>query len=420
MRAEIISIGTELLLGTITDTNASYLAQRLAGLGIDCYYVSQVGDNLERVAEVLARAWDRSDLVVTTGGLGPTQDDLTREAISAMLGEEMVVDPELERHLLSLFTRRGLRMPVANVKQATLIPSASAISNPVGSAPGWWVTGTHAAGGERIIVSMPGVPYEMKRMWEREVESRLQSRSSSVIVSRTLKLMGLGESRVAEVVADLMAGSNPTLAPYAKSDGVHLRITAKCATPDEAHELIADVEKQVRSRLGEAIYGADDETPSGVVSKLFEEADLTFTIVEVGPGALGSLGSLLGAHPLCSGVLGARNLELAARDTGYAPSGNAEADIAAISESARHYSNSDVALAVSVQVEPIDGEDASVKFSADILFVAGEEGQETSQASYSWRATMPEVNRLVGLAALNHTRQRLLVIARQKGRVVAV
>ncbi len=199
MRAEIVSIGTELLLGTITDTNASYLAQRLAALGVDCYYVSQVGDNVERIVGVLQRAWERSDLIVTTGGLGPTQDDLTREAIAQLLGEEMAVDPELERHLVSLFARRGWHMPESNMKQATLVPSASAISNPVGTAPGWWVSRAGANGAsERVIISMPGVPFEMKRMWEREVEPKLASASSSVIVSRTLKIMGLGELRASK------------------------------------------------------------------------------------------------------------------------------------------------------------------------------------------------------------------------------
>src|SRR5438105_3264358 len=161
MRAEIVSIGTELLLGTITDTNASYLAQRLAALGIDCFYISQVGDNIGRLVETLRRGWKRSDLLVTTGGLGPTGDDLTREAISNMLDERMEVDPALESELRAFFQRRGLEMPSANLKQATLIPSAQTLPNPVGTAPGWWVTreGLLHAGdrGSHIIVAMPGV-----------------------------------------------------------------------------------------------------------------------------------------------------------------------------------------------------------------------------------------------------------------------
>lgn len=139
MRGEIISVGTELLLGHITDTNASWLAQEFSKLGIDCFYISQLGDNLGRIVEHLERAWDRSEFIVMTGGVGPTEDDLTREAISGLLGETMVVQPDLEADLRKFFDRRGVVMPPRNVKQATLIPSARVLANPVGTAPGWWV-----------------------------------------------------------------------------------------------------------------------------------------------------------------------------------------------------------------------------------------------------------------------------------------
>src|SRR5689334_7429959 len=162
MRAEIISCGTELLLGHITDTNATYLAQSLASLGIDLYFVSQVGDNQGRIVETLRRAWERSDLVIITGGLGPTEDDLARESISAMPGDTM-----LEAELRGMFATRNSIMPERNIKQATLIPSAQALANPLGTAPGWWVEKDG-----RIIVAMPGVPREMYRMWEHEVIPR--------------------------------------------------------------------------------------------------------------------------------------------------------------------------------------------------------------------------------------------------------
>src|SRR5947207_1527794 len=168
MRAEIISCGTELLLGQITDTNATYLAQNLATLGIDLYYVSQVGDNLGRIVEMLQRAWQRSDLIVMTGGLGPTEDDLARESISTLLGETMQVDPKLEATLRARFTHASMPMLERNIKQATLIPSAHSLENPLGSAPGWWVEkDTH------VVVAMPGVPREMYHMWEEEVVPRL-------------------------------------------------------------------------------------------------------------------------------------------------------------------------------------------------------------------------------------------------------
>src|SRR5579885_327242 len=163
MRAEIISCGTELLLGHITDTNATYLAQSLAALGVDLYFVSQVGDNQGRIVETLQQAWRRSDLIVMTGGLGPTEDDLARESISALLGETMQVDPQLADELRATFAARNFPMPERNLKQATLIPSARALRNPLGTAPGWFVEKDG-----RIIVAMPGVPREMYRMWEEE------------------------------------------------------------------------------------------------------------------------------------------------------------------------------------------------------------------------------------------------------------
>src|SRR3990170_297448 len=183
MKAEIISIGTEILLGEILDTNTQYLASRLPALGIDLYYTSVVGDSPERLAEVLKRAWGRSDLILTSGGLGPTEDDVTRETIAGLLGEEMTVDPEMEQRLRDFFAGRGIKMPERNVKQAALIPSARAIPNPRGTAPGWWVERDG-----RIIVAMPGPPTELHRMWEEEGAPELERRHpGTVLVARTLK-----------------------------------------------------------------------------------------------------------------------------------------------------------------------------------------------------------------------------------------
>jgi nicotinamide-nucleotide amidase len=419
MRAEIISIGTELLLGKITDTNATYLTQRLAGLGIDCHHISQVGDNLARIIGVLQLAWSRSDLVVTTGGLGPTNDDLTREAISALLGETMSVDPELERHLSSLFARRGLRMPESNRKQATLIPSAESISNPVGTAPGWWVSRFARNGASSaIIVSMPGVPFEMKRMWEREVEPRLADLSPSVIVSRTLKVMGMGESRVEEVVRDLMESANPTLAPYAKNDGIHLRITAKANDREEAARLIAPLEEQVRARLGDALYGVDDETPQGVTADLLDKAGLRFAVLEVGEGAIGSVGALLGGHPLCVGVIGGRDLEAAAHVHGGVSVAESIPTLAASAGRLREYLGSDIAIAVSATLEPIGSDTTSVKYTAELFVTIRGEGSDEAPLTQTWRTSKSEVGRLIGLAALNLVRQRLGALARAERRGV--
>src|SRR5215469_564515 len=222
MRAEIISCGTELLLGHITDTNATYLAQNLASLGIDLYFISQVGDNQGRIVETLRRAWERSDLIIMTGGLGPTEDDLARESISALLGETMQVDAKLEADLRRIFAARTMKMPERNIKQATLIPSAQALPNPRGTAPGWWVEKD-----KHIIVAMPGVPHEMYRMWEEEVIPRLGSYTGGLIFTRILRVSGLGESAVGEQLDSVIHSNNPTVATYAKSDAIDVRITAK-------------------------------------------------------------------------------------------------------------------------------------------------------------------------------------------------
>ncbi len=282
MQAEIISIGTEILLGEILDTNAQYLGARLPPLGIDLYYISQVGDNLERLCEVMGRAWGRSDLVITTGGLGPTEDDLTREAIAQVLGEELTVDRELERQLREFFQRRGVAMPERNVKQATLIPSARALPNPRGTAPGWWVE--HDG---RIMVAMPGPPAEMQRMWEEEVAPELEGRQAGeVLVARTLKTAGLGEGHVDELVSPLLKSSNPTIGVYARADGVQLRIAAKAATREEAGRLIQPVEAEIRRLLGDIVWGADDDTLEGAVGTLLSRRGLTLATMESCTGGL--------------------------------------------------------------------------------------------------------------------------------------
>lgn len=260
MRAEILSIGTELLLGQILDTNAQYLAGRLAALGIDLLHISTVGDNLTRCRQALERALGRSDLVVCTGGLGPTEDDLTREAIAAALGEEPAVDAVLEQELRAWFGGRGQPMPERNRKQAWLIPSARAIPNPNGTAPGWDVRR-----GSTRIVAMPGVPREMTPMWERHIEPTLIP--DAVLRSRTLKLLGIGESAVEEALGELVRSTAPTVATYAKNDGVHVRITDKAADAATADARIGAMEATIRERLGQYVWGSDGETLGGVVGR---------------------------------------------------------------------------------------------------------------------------------------------------------
>ena len=275
MRAEIISVGTELLLGEITDTNSSYLARQLPLLGIDLYWISQVGDNKSRLVEVLERAWQRSDLVLTSGGLGPTEDDLTREAIAEVLGEKVEVDPSLEQGLKERFSQWRMAMPLSNLKQATIIPSAQPIPNTRGTAPGWWVSKN-----DRIIIAMPGPPAELQEMWRREVQPALQRRSEAIILSRVLKTSGLSEAAVGEMVAPLLSSGNPTLAVYSKADGIQLRLTTKANNQKQAEQIIADGEIRVRELLDRYIWGTDDDTLETAAGRLLIENGLSLSVIE--------------------------------------------------------------------------------------------------------------------------------------------
>jgi len=282
MRAEIISVGTELLLGEITDTNASFLAGQLPELGVDLYWISQVGDNRARLVEVLKRAWQRSDIILITGGLGPTEDDLTREAIGEMLGEKPEVAPALECELQEFFTQRGIEMPVSNIKQATLIPSAEAIHNIHGTAPGWWVDKD-----KHILIAMPGPPIEMQHMWHQEILPRLrQCAVGAIIVSKTIKAFGLGEATVGELVSPLLSSANPTLGIYAKIDGIHLRLAAKAQHQKQAEEMVAQGEAKIREILGEHIWGSDNDTLEAVVGHMLAERGWSLAVMEGYTGGL--------------------------------------------------------------------------------------------------------------------------------------
>ena len=282
MRAEIVSIGTEILLGEIIDTNSAYVAARMPALGIDVYYKHVVGDNLGRLVEVLQRAWERSDLIVTTGGLGPTEDDLTREAIAELMGEQTAVDPEQEELLRGRYRQRNAPMPERNIKQAWLIPSARAILNPRGSAPGWWVEKDG-----KIIVSMPGPPAEMNRMWDEEVAPELLKRNPGIVlVKRTIKTAGLGESNVDELLSPLLKTQNPSVGIYARADGVHVRLAAKAPSPAQAEALIAPVEAQMRRLLTPHVWGIDDDTFESVIGEMLKARGLTLAAMESCTGGL--------------------------------------------------------------------------------------------------------------------------------------
>lgn len=282
MRAEILACGTELLMGELVDTNSSYIAGRLPAIGIDLRYVTLVGDNFDDLVETVQRAFHRSDIVFITGGLGPTPDDLTREAIAAALDEKLTVDPQMLEHLQATFRSRGNPMPEGNIKQATRTPSTDPISNPMGTAPGWW-----SEKDKTIIVAMPGVPSELKRMWEQEVEPILKKRhNGTVILSRTLKTFGYAESAISDQLNHLFKAENPYLGIYAKQDGIQLRIIARGANTELARGLLDPLESEIREIVGEAIWGTDDETMEGRLAQILKDRQLTVAVMESCTGGL--------------------------------------------------------------------------------------------------------------------------------------
>jgi len=276
MKAEIIPVGTEILLGNIIDIDSSFLANQLPLLGIDLYFISTVGDNQERLVDTLKQAWKRADFIITTGGLGPTQDDITREAIGELVSEELTVDEKLWQELQDLFSRYLREIPQGNIKQATIIPSAQIITNSMGTAPGWWVEKD-----DHIIIALPGPPDEMQLMWREGILPKLKQRvTGEVILSRIIKTFRLAEAKVDELVAHVSKLPNPTLATYIKPDGVYLRITAKAKGKTEAQRLISQSEEQIRSVLSSYIWGVDDDTLDSVIGELLRAKNLSLATME--------------------------------------------------------------------------------------------------------------------------------------------
>lgn len=268
MIAEVVSIGTELLLGQIVDTDAAYLAQQLSALGISVYHRETVGDNLDRAIATVRQALGRADIAFLIGGLGPTMDDLTRDVIASVMEAPLVRDEAIVAHLNGWFSRRNYKMTDTILRQADVPTGGVPLPNANGTAPGLWVEKNG-----KIIVALPGPPNEFVPLFEAEVYPRLRERTGGqrqVIRSRTLRIMGIGESGVEERVADLMKDANPSVAPYAKTGEVHLRVTAKASSEDEADATIAERVTLLKERLGDAIYGENETTLEEAVVTLLK------------------------------------------------------------------------------------------------------------------------------------------------------
>lgn len=278
-RAEIIAVGTELLRGEITDTNSGYLATQLPLVGIELTRITTAGDNLEQLSETLQQALERVNIVLITGGLGPTEDDLTRESIAAVIDEVPEVNPELEAELRRLFQHMGREMPSHNIKQAWLIPSAESLKNPLGTAPGWWVNKKG-----KTVVAMPGPPREMTAMWANEVKPRLKAiLTNRVILARSVKTYGVPEAEVAELVQPFFETDNPSLGIYAKPDGIQLRLIAY---GDDAEKLLDDGEARLYEIFGTRIWGKEEEKLEGLIAGWLTQSGLTLAVMEDATGGL--------------------------------------------------------------------------------------------------------------------------------------
>ena len=279
--AEILAVGTEVLLGDLVDTNTAWLSARLAALGVSVYRHVTVGDNKQRIVTALLEAASRADLVITTGGLGPTSDDLTNECLGLAASRQMVEYPEARWHVDEMFARFGREPTSSNYKQALFPEGSRLIPNPLGTAMGALLELDGA-----LVATFPGVPIEMKRMFEETLEPFIKQRTEGSIVSRTLWFTGIGESALAEKVQDLLDASDPTVAPLAGQGKVRLRVTARAASLEEAEKRIEPVAEEILNRLKKYYFGEDDETLEGVVGRLLTEKGATLALAESCTGGL--------------------------------------------------------------------------------------------------------------------------------------
>lgn len=283
MTAEIICVGTELLLGNIVNTNAAFLSEKLAYLGINCYFQTVVGDNRDRLLSVINTALSRADILIFSGGLGPTEDDLTKETVAEALGKKLIRDKWAEQEIADYFALRG-RIPTDNNwKQADVIEGCEILYNKNGTAPGIFVSE-----GEKTVILLPGPPLELKSMFTDSVMPKLQQKCGQVFYSQTVKIVGPGESSVETQILDMLnTQENPTIAPYAKTGEVHLRVTARAKDEKEAREKTAPVVEELYRRFGNAVYTTDaDETLEMALTKLLIKKKYTMTTAESCTGGM--------------------------------------------------------------------------------------------------------------------------------------
>lgn len=282
MKAELIAVGTEILLGDIVNTDAQVISQGLSELGIDVYYQTVVGDNPERLERVIREAKERADIIITTGGLGPTLDDLTKETLARVFGKELVLDPESLEHIRSFFRSIKREMTPNNEKQAWLPEGSQALHNDWGTAPGcvFEADGTH-------VIMLPGPPRECEPMFKYRAMPYLYQLAGGCIVSHNIRVFGLGESSMEDMLHDMMAEmTNPTIAPYAKTSECFARVTAKADSAEEAEKMLEPVVQKVVSMLGDSVYGVDVDSLEQVVGDQLREKGMTLAVAESCTGGL--------------------------------------------------------------------------------------------------------------------------------------
>lgn len=383
LRCDVLAVGTELLLGQIVDTNSAWIGEQLAASGIDSYEHRVVGDNLDRVAGALRDMLSRSDSVIVCGGLGPTQDDLTRDAIAAVMGVPLVRDEDLVARISSMFSSRGRDMPQNNLRQADVPSGGESIPNPLGTAPGLL-----CPVGDKVVYAVPGVPYEMQAMVRDHVVPDLLRRSgaAAVIVSRSLKTWGTSESALAEIVGHrvdaLEAAGNPTIAFLARGiEGLVVRITAKAASSAEALALVEAEEREVRPLLGDLVFGVDDETmESAVVSRLASRGWTLGIAESVTGGLVGArIVNVPGASGVFRGTIGCYATEVKRSVLGVSAASVVSEDAATqMAEGARRVLGADVGLAITGVAGPDEQDGRPVGTVCLALALPGEAAEAVS------------------------------------------
>ncbi len=419
MNAEIVTTGTEILLGEIVDTNAAWMARRLRDLGINLYYKTTVGDNLERITAVLRQGLERSDLVLVTGGLGPTVDDVTRDAAALATDRELVLDAACLAHVEAIFARWGRKVHDNNRRQAMLPASAVAIPNPVGTAPGFIVEAPRKDRGPALLICLPGVPREMKHLMEETVEPFLAERLGPdrvYIRSRTLRTVGIGESVIDSRIADLMARSNPTVGLAAHLGQVDMRITARAASADRADQMLAEVATDLWARLGEFIYGEGEVSLEAAVAEGVQQAGHSLAVVETNTG--GEIAARLRSAPggeqvAPSGVVVVTLAELGA-GAPAADVSQAGAEWAAITQLAAARASLGVSLALAVcgVVDPAAGPYGAYR-GETFVALAGPDGVVSTRLDVGGVDEL--ARRWVGNGALNFLRQWLASQGKEAG-----